>query len=266
MNHMGLLSAAKQQSGPELAQQKSIVSYYPPFAVNEYSGGPILIEESRYLLGIGSNVGLRTWDAGLRLGHYLLSEAPSTIQGKHVLELGSGTGLCSIFCAKYLNPVHVLATDGVPDVLTGINHNIVLNALESPSLISTELLNWTDLDGLEEKLKGQGQIPHYDIVIGSDITYNIDLLSPLVETFDVLQRLFPEIDIIIASVVRNVSTFNAFVKACSEKHFEVVDIRFEPPQFHQQTGFFHNLAVPILMVRIKRTDSGARRQRPEETT
>src|ERR1700759_2854981 len=103
---------------PELssAQQRAYVTY--TFArTNSTSLSTITLLESRLLISASGTTGLRTWEASLHLASFLLSEQGSKyIENKRVLELGAGTGLVSIMCAKYLNPKHVLATDGSQDV------------------------------------------------------------------------------------------------------------------------------------------------------
>ena len=257
MQHMAYLSTVKQLAATEAAQQKTIVSYFLPQDRDVTSVNPVLIEEARNLLAIGGNVGFRTWDACLRLAYFLSTEGHDLIQGKNVIELGAGTGLLSILCAGHLDAASVLSTDGVADVVTSIERNIRINqdlfegSQKRPP--GARILNWTDLSELSEVLKQNGQLPKYDIILGSDITYNLDYMVPLVETFDAIDTLFPDIDIIISGAIRNINTFNAFIKACSDKGFEVSDVPFECPSFHQQKGFFHTIALPIRIFKIMRT-------------
>ena len=119
MERLGYLSTVKQPSGPEFAQQKTIVTYTVPSPLEDINAPTIKVIESRFLLGAGSNVGLRTWESCLRLGSYLVLQNRALVEGKRVIELGTGTGLLSILCAKCLGASHVLATDGAAHVIEG---------------------------------------------------------------------------------------------------------------------------------------------------
>ena len=250
---MAYLVTVPQPSNAELAEKRAVVTYHPP-SDYETQTEPLFIEEARYLLGVGGNVGLRTWDACLRLGYYLTTEARSLIQGKNVLEVGAGTGLLSMICAKYLDASFVLATDGIAHIVDSIQHNMDLNSSASTMSIDAKILNWTDLSEIHELLAdSEGRPRKYDVVLGSDITYNLDYFVPLVETFDALVRLFPDIKIIIAGAIRNINTFSTFVDTCAAKNFRVVDVPFECPEFHHQTGFFHTIALPIRLLSIERS-------------
>jgi len=152
---------------PELltVQQRTYVTY--TFAGKELMALPtITLLESRSVILASGTTGLRTWDSSLHLASFLLSKQGSTyIENKNVLELGAGTGLLSILCAKYLKAKHVFASDGSPDVVNAIQDNIFLNDLQDNPRIDSRILRWgrsldEDEDGHEKTV---------DIILGADI-------------------------------------------------------------------------------------------------
>jgi tRNA1(Val) A37 N6-methylase TrmN6 len=52
------------------------------------------------------------------------------LEGKDVLELGAGTGICGIFIAKNNNCRRVLITDGVEESVELIRENLEMNGVE----------------------------------------------------------------------------------------------------------------------------------------
>ena len=96
------------------------------------------------------------------------------ILGKNVLELGAGTGLLSILCAKYLEAGRVIATDGDEVVVDAIKTNIFINELDIPEGSSTRgsiesaTLKWgrpLRATAFEEDY-GVGAL---DVVLGADV-------------------------------------------------------------------------------------------------
>jgi len=252
MERMASISTVQQLPLVDAAQQKSIISYFPP---TDDDTAPVLIEESPWLLAAGSNVGFRTWEASLRLAYYLSSEGSDLIQDRDVLELGAGVGLLSIICGRLLGARQVLSTDGSPAVVESIKRNIALNrqALEDgpDEHIHARPLDWNDLSCLEDTLSfsPQGKAK-YDTIIGADITYNQDYFVPLLQTISALNKKFPNADIVISGAVRNIDTYNAFVLESGVCGFDVSEITYDCPPFHRQKGFFHTIATPIRIVKL----------------
>mmetsp|Transcript_16912 Transcript_16912/g.35094 ORF Transcript_16912/g.35094 Transcript_16912/m.35094 type:complete len:265 (-) Transcript_16912:615-1409(-) len=90
------------------------------------------------------------------------------------VELGAGPGLCSIALYLVLSRLgasmdfHVVATDGDPDVLQLLRHNVQRNGIESG--LSVRALRWGVDPDLEETLAElRGPVPW---VFGSDVTYS----------------------------------------------------------------------------------------------
>jgi predicted nicotinamide N-methyase len=154
-----------------------------------------LINEAKNILGSGPNVGLRTWEASLRLSTYLYQNQ-YLICDRNILELGAGTGFLSLFCSFILNAKQVIATDGNENVLQSLRDNIELNASSFPGMIRpiVRTLSWESHSDIAEALspipvpgstlspnpddamsepnntKQQPFIP--DLILGADLTYH----------------------------------------------------------------------------------------------
>lgn len=71
------------------------------------------------------SVGLQVWKGALLLADFLLDSGDSLLRGKGVLELGGGTGLCSIVAAMFADVVY--CTDRGNDVLSLCRRNLFQN-------------------------------------------------------------------------------------------------------------------------------------------
>lgn len=104
----------------------------------------------------------------------LLSEEPSRIQGKRVLELGSGCGLPGLV-AGALGAKEVTLTD---EVLHMAEHNLKANFLSRPDMLQRfklHELSWGNM----EHMAALG--PPYDVILCSDI-FHEDNLKSLADT------------------------------------------------------------------------------------
>lgn len=109
----------------------------------------------------GAELGWKTWNAAIVLVEYFGSQPLETFAGKDVLELGCGTGLSGIFCAKF-GARSVLMTDYNDKVLETVSDNASRNGLTN---INVRRLDWLHMDNESER---------YDTIIGSDIVYDPD--------------------------------------------------------------------------------------------
>lgn len=142
--------------------------------------GPIEVQlnDAPLLSGDHTSVGLQSWASSIVLAERLCAY-PDTFGlcaqvpgGMNILELGAGTGLLSIAAAKILStsspsssPVHILATDYHPAVLSNLSSNLSTNGV-SPT-VSVQLLDW-------EKPTWTGPLaqPHtVDVVLAADVVY-----------------------------------------------------------------------------------------------
>lgn len=67
------------------------------------------------------------------------------------------------------------------------------------------MLDWNEINDLSTCL-----IP--DVIIGADIVYDPSILQALLNVFELFYKRNDNINIYIASVIRNKDTFNKFVK------------------------------------------------------
>ncbi|KAJ7591388.1 putative methyltransferase-domain-containing protein [Mycena floridula] len=115
--------------------------------------------------------GGRPWPAGQVLARFLVSRGPNSLAGKHVVELGSGTGLVGLVAAQ-LGAKQVSITDRSP-LLPIMEQNIAMNHLSS-SVHATEL-NWGETipDAIPEKI---------DLIVAADCVYFEPAFPLLVQT------------------------------------------------------------------------------------
>lgn len=266
MENMAQLCLEASPSSAEAAMQRSIISYFPPLEASS----PISISECPQLLAAGSNVGLRTWDACLRLAYYLSTEGQALVKDRSIIELGAGTGMLSVLCANHLGAKSVLATDGLPEIVTSLEQNIALNPPVEAGLntVHAAHFEWSDIDTLRQsvELTRDRDWLEYDLILGADITYNPEHFGPLVIALVTLLDHNENATILIAGAVRNLNTYNAFLETCSKSNLEVLEIDYHCPGLHQQKGFFHAIALPIKIMYIRKgviPEGGPRKVRLE---
>ncbi|KAK3950718.1 putative methyltransferase-domain-containing protein [Pseudoneurospora amorphoporcata] len=210
----------------------------------------ITLLESRNLIAASGTTGLRTWEASLHLGQYLLTR-PSLVRGKRVLELGAGTGYVSILCANYLGSKHVVATDGSDEVVANLPDSLFLNGLQGSDAVQPMELRWGHaLVGTEEEQWNGGR--EVDVVLGADITYDKSVIPALVGTIEEVFGLFPKAEVVIAATERNRETYESFLSVCEGRGLEVVHAEFPVPPRAEQTGPFYNDVMPIHICQLRR--------------
>lgn len=251
MERMSELLSQPLPSELAAAQQKTYVVYFISALgdVNDRGIEPsencpkITLLESRTIISAQGTTGLATWEAALHMGQYLCSQ-PEFIKGKHVLELGAGTGYLSILCARYLGAANVLASDGSDDVINNLPESFFLNGLQGSQDVTAVDLKWGHaLLGTEES-QWRGGRP-VDVVLGADITYDSSVIPLLMATFTDLVDLFPHVVILVAATERNKATFQQFMSSASQSGFTVEEISFPLIPRELQTGPFYSDVVPI---------------------
>ncbi|GBG35052.1 Ankyrin repeat protein, putative [Hondaea fermentalgiana] len=117
------------------------------------------------------------WAASLALSRWIVDEK-TLFQGKLVAELGAGCGLPGIVAYRCTEAREVVVTDVDSATYFNTEHNVGLHAgaRENASL-SACALDWTEESSWSETLKGKT-----DVLIGSDLVYDLDLVGPLVHT------------------------------------------------------------------------------------
>ncbi|KAI8420680.1 hypothetical protein MSG28_007910 [Choristoneura fumiferana] len=184
------------------------------YVLNNDTRNIITIMETNNMV-VNGTTGMRTWEAALTLADWALSNK-DVFAHKKVVELGSGVGFTGITIAKECNLESIVLTDCHNDVLKTIKRNIEINfpklnnsddaQPDAVSNIDVMMLDWNDAEDLKNNL-----VP--DILIGADIVYDPSILQPLC---NVIKSFFDKNDLLevyIASMIRNVDTFNSFLEA-----------------------------------------------------
>ncbi|GLA66981.1 protein fam86a [Aspergillus tubingensis] len=232
-------------SSIEQAQQLTYITYTaPPEEDDDHDSETnnkrrtILTSESRSAIITAGTTGHRTWEAALHLATYLSSTAAGKahIAGKKVLELGAGTGMVSMFCARYLQPEVVVATDRELGLMRQIRdcagRNGLVGEKDDGGVFKGWIWEWgrelsrgsgedDDDDDDDDELQqvGDGEKVEFDVALGADLVpqtqiYDIDLVPLLVQTVKSLFEKYAVKEFLISATLRNERTFGAFLDAC----------------------------------------------------
>ena len=143
--------------------------------------------------------GLKTWPAAEYLFGYFQENKILAIPQK-VLEIGSGgTGFLGIACLK--KKLHIsewIFTDHSEAVLESLKENVTYNKLQA-STWKISKLDWEEEQTVE---------CDYDIIVGSDIVFDVRIIDGLSRTLKRLMRKGQKT--IIANVERNTATKDEF--------------------------------------------------------
>ncbi|ORX96440.1 putative methyltransferase-domain-containing protein [Clohesyomyces aquaticus] len=258
MTALSSLVSTTLPSETTAAQQKASVTYaYPVHPSDDSESGnfTVAILESRNILSSSGTTGLRTWEASLLLGSYLVTSETGRrmIEGKRVFELGAGAGMLSILCAKYLAVSGIVASDGDEVIVDMIKDNIFLNGLDtesvSHSVLRTASLKWgRSIDAVTFSEDYGMEIP--DVVLGADVTYDRYAIPSLVSTLREFFQLNPALQVLIAATIRNEKTFETLQNACRRNGFSLELVEFPLVPEHLQEGPFYSITPPIQIWRI----------------
>lgn len=89
---------------------------------NDEENVTITLKENHNIISQGTT-GLNVWEAALAMCEWSLNNVTS-ICGKHVLELGAGTGLSGLVIGKCCQPASITLTDGDDNVLDYLDENV----------------------------------------------------------------------------------------------------------------------------------------------
>lgn len=167
-------------------------------------------EPANTVLGHGAVV----WDSAVIFAKYMEFDPKQftvdKLQGKKVIELGSGCGLAGISLMMKGSKVTLTDMQKVTESLTTINVNRIFSRLRSkgkafhnpllpPSVFP---LDWTDFESFQE-VSGLADCP-YDIVLLTDCVFSASLAIPLVDC------------------IRKLSGINSTIYCCHEIRDEVI--------------------------------------------
>lgn len=122
----------------------------------------IITTESPSVILSSGTTGFRTWEAALHLATYLALDSGAVaryIHGQRVLELGAGTGLLSLFVARYLQPARVLATDCDEGIVARVGECARVNRING---LDARVLVWGDSTDC---------VGDVDTVLGADLVF-----------------------------------------------------------------------------------------------
>ncbi|XP_057550461.1 uncharacterized protein LOC130828499 [Amaranthus tricolor] len=199
------------------------------------------------------------WPSSLFLSEFILSYT-EVFTKKLCFEVGSGVGLLGV-CLNHVKASQVVLTDGDASSLENLKLNLEMNKIENldvsldksdSSLCTVQCipLSW---ESAEESELWRFQP---DIVLGADVIYDPSCLPHLVKVLSILLTRRKPISskpnnnrdtdrkaklessnlkslleqmatgpvALIASVIRNIDTFNYFRKLCSQNNLDIRDI------------------------------------------
>ncbi|PNY04026.1 hypothetical protein L195_g000437 [Trifolium pratense] len=192
---------------PTLSKPNAFVSQSSLQLRLDSCGHSLSILQSPSSLGTPGVTGSVMWDSGVILGKFLEHSVDSgmlILQGKKVVELGSGCGL--VGCIAALLGGEVILTD-LPDRLRLLRKNIETN-MEHISLrgsITATELTWGE-DPDQELID-----PKPDYILGSDVVYSEGAVVDLLETLSQLSG--PNTTILLAGELRNDAILEYFLEA-----------------------------------------------------
>lgn len=135
-----------------------------------HTGAVISVEqEVAFLRGESTTkrpYGIVLWPAAIALAHEVAARA---LAGRHILELGAGTGLPGLVAASL--GARVVQTDRQQLALHVCRQNAARNGVTSIDHRTADWTAWTDTD-------------RYDLILGSDILYAESLHPHLARIFD----------------------------------------------------------------------------------
>ncbi|KAI7871947.1 putative methyltransferase-domain-containing protein, partial [Mucor mucedo] len=127
----------------------------------------------------------KIWDSAIVMTDILLkifATDPTHLANKRVLDLSAGTGYIGLSIAQCYQeceqPPHIILTD-LEEALGLIEENQVLNGIQDSSRLSIKTLSW----GNKEEAADITKDGALDVIIASDVLYNVEHFSKLISTF-----------------------------------------------------------------------------------
>ena len=184
----------------------------------------IAIKESLPLISHGTT-GLHSWPGAVILASWCFDNI-SLLQGKHLLEVGCGSGLTGISAVLKCNPTSYIFTDCNYMVVNVLLENLKLNQIkfsyfENPSEVvlkrdSSETQVFVGRLDWEDKLDWEFDFSYnVDIVLAADVVFDPVLVSPLVKTLLIFLK-EPTRTAIVCCVERNSETLKLFERRLGE--------------------------------------------------
>lgn len=143
---------------------------------------------------LAASYGLYLWPSAPVLAWYLWLRQDD-IKGKKVLELGSGTALPGLLCAKFgADKVYLTDDAWQENTLKNIREAVKINNFQDDTKVQVEGLTWGDYtEELFEIANAQ-----LDFIIGSDLFFDPEVFEPLLITIAYLLEQNPTTEVLIA--------------------------------------------------------------------
>ena len=139
----------------------------------------------------------------------------AVLQGKNVLELGSGPGLAGLGAALFGGARRVILTDCNREVLRLLRHNVALNSATAASVKALDFTSRFEIDELlhEEALDG------FDVLLACEVTYDALTIRAFWRAVD--QLLGPSGVLIVAREIRSNGLEVAMTEGAATEGFTV---------------------------------------------
>lgn len=199
---------------PTLSKPNAFVSQACLELKLDACGHSLSIFQSPSSLNTPGVTGAVMWDSGVVLGKFLEHASDAELlplQGKKVVELGSGCGL--VGCIAALLGGQVVLTD-LPDRLRLLRKNIEVNLRHGNMRGSAKVMEFTWGDDLDPELTE----PPPDLVLGSDVIYSEEAVLDLLSALQQLSG--GETTIFLAGELRNDAVLEYFLE-CAMKDFVI---------------------------------------------
>lgn len=210
---------------PTLSKPNAFVSQACLELKLDACGHSLSIFQSPSSLNTPGVTGAVMWDSGVVLGKFLEHASDAELlplQGKKVVELGSGCGL--VGCIAALLGGQVVLTD-LPDRLRLLRKNIEVNLRHGEMRGSAKVMEFTWGDDPDPELTE----PPPDLVLGSDVIYSEEAVLDLLSALQQLSG--GETTIFLAGELRNDAVLEYFLE-CAMKDFVIG--RLDQRQWHPE--------------------------------
>ena len=168
------------------------------------------------------------WPASPALAQYLLDDYSANIRittkTTNIIELGCGCGLAGLMALHLHSPnSRIIFTDHDPGTLNRARVNFETNKSHFKSsstcepLAYFEHLAWGDQNQVESFMQVKG-ITGFDIVLGSDLIYSMDVVSPLLQTVAQLLQHSMGIMFLSQSFIYDDATEECIESCCAQLH------------------------------------------------
>ncbi|XP_052757415.1 protein-lysine N-methyltransferase EEF2KMT isoform X2 [Galleria mellonella] len=216
----------------------------------------ITIKETKNMV-VNGTTGMKTWEAAFMLVDWALCNQ-GVFRDKTVFELGSGVGFTGIVISKFCKPREMILSDCHDDVLKMISDNIEINFpnmtvkevnncksfVNEKHCLGTMNLDWNNDNNMENIALKKPP----DIIIGADIVYDPSLLLPLCNVIQDFLQSNNNIEIYIASVIRNEATFETFLSILDTKGLTYHKLQQEESVFVEWDNTIQRCLLKIKML------------------